>query len=68
MQAMAITYPLVIASTRDAVTEKRKAEEGKAVDSRPASFLTSGGTMFKILRDEGVEGLYAGLTSSLFGS
>jgi solute carrier family 25 (peroxisomal adenine nucleotide transporter), member 17 len=51
--AMAVTYPLFTATTRQQVsTEKQKG---------------SLGTILEILHSEGVAGLYAGLGTSVFG-
>ncbi|TYJ52460.1 hypothetical protein B9479_006935 [Cryptococcus floricola] len=52
--AMALTYPLVNLSTRAAVQTKK--EE-----------LTTREAVAKVIKSEGVLGLYSGLTSSLFG-
>ncbi|KAL7411375.1 peroxisomal membrane protein [Mrakia frigida] len=68
MGAMCITYPLVIASTRDAVADKQKAVakvEGELEKKSKKSPYDS--TIVKIYTEEGLGGLYAGLSSSLFG-
>lgn len=55
MVAMTATYPLVGISTRAAVESSKHPEESMVKAA------------LKIVQQEGVEGLYAGLSSSLIG-
>jgi adenine nucleotide transporter 17 len=63
MVAMVLTYPLGTVSTRTQVASKAAAG-GKAAAAAPGGQLE---TLRKILRDEGVGGLYSGINSALFG-
>ncbi|CDZ96959.1 Predicted mitochondrial carrier protein [Phaffia rhodozyma] len=65
MGALCITYPLVVASTRDAVTEKAKSKEVEGLNRLKS--ITEKSTIVRIFEQEGVSGLYSGLSSSLFG-
>lgn len=53
MAAMALTYPLITVSTRSQVDGKKKVNQFVAAR--------------KILETEGIEGLYSGLKSAMFG-
>ncbi len=63
MIAMTLTYPLVVLSTRSAVS-KKKASSSSSSDAKALSTYAA---LKKVLDEEGVEGLYAGLGSSLVG-
>jgi len=56
--SMALTYPLITISTRQQVQKDNQAKN---------AYKGQLGTLKKIIKEEGIQGLYSGLSSGIFG-
>lgn len=65
--ANAIVYPLDIVKTRIQVQVKRKATDSAPPTTSDAHYTSTGDAIRKIMEDEGISGLYAGINGSLIG-
>ncbi|KAJ3414088.1 hypothetical protein HDV05_007122 [Chytridiales sp. JEL 0842] len=63
MASMSLTYPLITVSTRAQVN---KSSAGEA-DARKSAIVAQIEAFQKIIREEGVGGLYSGIESAMFG-